>query len=153
MTVPTRGTFDDDMQFKDAGLVGDTDAAGTVSSVAKVIDVGSSTTKIRGEMIIDVSALEIASNDEIYDIIIQGSTVAAFATDTAIVDLCSLTLGAAEVQRSDCNADNTTGRYSLLFSNEHAGTIYRYLRIYTVTTGTIATGINYTAHAVPIADV
>lgn len=142
-----QGTFDANLEFKDAGLVA-ASAAATVDSAAKVIDVGEGL--FRGCMIIDVSALEIASNTEIYDIIIQGSTVAAFATDTAIAELAALNLSAAEVKRSDCNKDDSTGRYKIYFDNENDGSYYRYLRVYTVVAGDVATGINYTAYAVPM---
>jgi hypothetical protein len=141
------GTFDADLEFKDAGLVASS-AAATVDSSAKIVDVG--TGHFKGMMIIDVSALEIASNDEIYDIVIQGSSDSDFGTDTNIADLCALNLSAAEVKRTDCNKDDSTGRYKLYFDNENDGTYYRYLRVYTVVTGTVATGINYTAWATPI---
>ena len=59
----------------------------------------------------------------------------------------TLRLGAAEVQTTDCNADNATGRYIVPFTNEFNGTNFRYLRLYTIVTGTIATGINYKAYA------
>jgi len=142
-----QGTFDANLEFKDAGLVA-ASAAATVDSAAKVIDVGEGL--FRGCMIIDVTALEIASNTEIYDIIVQGSTVAAFATDTAIAELAALNLSAAEVKRSDCNKDDSTGRFKLYFDNENDGTYYRYLRVYTAVAGDVATGINYTAYAVPM---
>lgn len=142
-----QGTFDAEMEFKDAGLVA-ASAAATVDSAAKVIDVG--TGLFRGCMIVDVSALEIASNTELYDIIVQGSTVAAFATDTAIAELAAINLSAAEVKRSDCNKDDGTGRFKIYFDNENNGTFYRYLRVYTVVAGDVATGINYTAYCVPV---
>ena len=142
-----QGTFDAELEFKDAGLVA-ASAAATVDSTAQVIDVG--TGFYRGQMIIDVSALEIASNTEIYDIVVQGSTVAAFATDTAIADLAAINLSASEVKRTDCNKDDAMGRYKLYFDNENNGTYYRYLRLYTVVAGDIATGINYTAFATQI---
>jgi len=139
------GVFDANLEFKDAGLVA-ASAAATVDGSAKVVDVG--TGLFKGCMIIDVSALEIADNDEIYDIVVQGSTVAAFATATAITELAAINLSAAEVKRTDCNKDDSTGRYKVYFDNENGGTYYRYLRVYTVVGGTIATGINYSAYAV-----
>lgn len=144
--VKTRpsGTFDAELEFKDAGLVS-ASAAAQVDSAAKYVDVG--TGHFKGCMIIDVSALEIASNDEIYDIVIQGSPDTDFTAAT-LCDLCQLNLSAAEVKRTDCNKDDTTGRYKLYFDNENDGTYYRYLRVYTAVAGTIATGINYTAYAV-----
>lgn len=141
------GIFDANLEFKDAGLVA-ASAVATVDGAAKVIDVG--TGLFKGEMIIDVSAISLEGNDEIYDIIVQGSTVAAFATDTAIAELAAINLSAAEVKRSDCNKDDTTGRYKIYFDNENDGTYYRYLRIYTVVAGSPSTGINFTAYCVPM---
>jgi hypothetical protein len=141
-----QGTFDSDLEFKDAGLVA-ASAAAQVDSAAQIVDVG--TGFFKGCMILDVSALEIASNDEIYDIVVQGSSDSDFGTDTNIVELAALNLSAAEVKRTDCNKDDSTGRFKLYFDNENNGTYYRYLRVYTVVAGTVATGINYTAYCVP----
>jgi hypothetical protein len=141
-----QGTFDSDLEFKDAGLVA-ASAAATVDSAAKVIDVG--TGLFKACMILDVSALDIDGNNEIYDIIVQGSTVAAFATAGSIVELAAINLSAKEVKRSDSDKDDSTGRYKIYFDNENNGTYYRYLRVYTVVAGAgVSTGINYTAYAV-----
>jgi hypothetical protein len=141
------GTFDSDLEFKDAGLVA-ASAAAQVDSAARVIDVGDGL--FRGCMIIDVSALEIASTDEIYDIVVQGSPDSGFGTDTNIVELAALNLSAAAAKRTDCNKDDSTGRFKLYFDNENNGTYYRYLRVYTAVAGTVATGINYSAYCVPM---
>lgn len=141
-----QGTFDADLEFKDAGLVA-ASAAATVDSAAAVIDVG--TGLFKGCMIIDVTALDIDGNNEIYDIIVQGSTVAAFATAGSIVELAALNLSAKEVKRSDSDKDDAVGRFKIYFDNENNGTEYRYLRVYTVCAGAgISTGINYSAYAV-----
>lgn len=142
-----QGTFDANLEFKDAGLVA-ASAAAQVDSAAKIVDLG--TGLFKGCMIIDVSALEIASNDEIYDIVIQGSPDAAFGTAGNICELAQLNLSAKEVKRTDCDKDDGTGRYKLYFDNENDGTFYRYVRVYTIVAGTVATGINYTAYAVPM---
>ena len=140
------GQYDALMLFKDAGLVA-ASAAATVAAAAKVVDVG--TGLFKACMILDVSALEIASNDEIFDIVIQGSPDAAF-TATGVVELAQLSLSAAEVKRTDCNRDDTAGRYKLYFDNEFDGSLYRYIRVYTAVGGAVATGINYSAYAVPM---
>ena len=142
-----QGTFDADLEFKDAGLVASS-AAAQVDSENQIVDLG--TGLFRGKMIIDVSALEIADNDELYDIVVQLSSDSDFGTDTNIVEAAQLNLSAAEVKRTDCNQDDSTGRYKLYFDNEHNETFYRYARLYTVVGGTIATGINYSAYAVPV---
>lgn len=139
--VQTNYLYDSGWVLKAAGLIA------ASAAVATVVDVGSASAGIKGEIIIDLTALEVATGDEIYDIVLQGSTVAAFATDTAIVELCQMSLGDAATKRTDCNADDTVGRHILRFTNEKNGTFYRYLRLYTIVAGTIATGINYSAYA------
>lgn len=131
-----------ELVFKDAGLVG-ADAAATVGGNAKIIDVGDRT-RFEAVMIVDVSAIEIASNDELYHIIIQGSSSSSFASD--IENLAMLSLGATEV-RPGGGKDSAIGRYEVPFVNEQADALYRYIRIYTDVAGTIATGINFKAFA------
>jgi hypothetical protein len=130
--------FDAELELKDAGLVA-ADAAGTVDSVAQIVEAG--TGRFEGVCVIDVTAIEIASNDEIYKVSVQGSNSSSFAS--GIVDLAELSLGALEVIGGD--TDSATGRYELPFSNYQNGTYYRYLRLYTDVGGTIATGINFSA--------
>lgn len=141
-----QGIYDALMQFKDAGLVA-ASAAATVSSAAKTVNVGSGLFK--GCMMLDVSALEIASNDEIYDIVVQGAPTSAF-TAADVVELAQLSLSAKEVKRTDSDHDDGAGRFKLYFDNENNGTFYPYVRVYTVVGGTVATGINYTAYCVPM---
>jgi hypothetical protein len=136
-------TYDISLLLKDAGLV-DASAAATVGGQARVIDLGAAA-EIDAELIVDVSALEIDSNDESYDIVLQGSPDADFGTAANIAELLALHLGAKETKRTDADADDTTGRYIMRVTNERNGTVYRYLRVYTVVAGTVASGINYTA--------
>jgi len=137
-----RYTFDNNLLLKDAGLVA-ASAAATVLSAGKILDLGAGL--VEGDIVIDVSALEIASNTEIYDIVAEVSPDAAFGTAGNIVERVALNLSAKEVKRTDCDKDDAIGRYILPFSNEHNGTVYRYMRLYTVVAGDVATGINYTA--------
>lgn len=139
MTQRRNYTFDANLEMKDAGLVA-ADAAATVDSAAKILAVGDGTFK--GVLVVDVSAIEIASNDELYRIIVQGSTSATFA-DT-VENLAELTLGATEVRPGGA-IDSTTGRYELFFTNQQDGVTYPYVRVYTDVGGAIATGINYKA--------
>jgi len=125
--------------LKDAGLVA-ADAAGTVATVAKVVNLGAGA--VEGKLVLDVTAIEIASNTEVYKISLQGSSSATFA-DT-IVDLAEMTLGAAEVIGGD--QDSAIGRYKVPFSTEKNGTIYPYVRVYADVAGDIATGINFSAY-------
>ncbi|OQY16380.1 MAG: hypothetical protein B6I36_10315, partial [Desulfobacteraceae bacterium 4572_35.1] len=137
-------TFDTDLEMKDAGLVA-ASAAAQVDSAAKVLDVGSA--RVTGTLVVDVSAIEIASNDERYEIYVEGANEEAM--DTTLVPLASIQLGALEVLGAGSShflVDSTTGRYEVPFTNVRGGVVYQYIRVYTVVEGTIATGINFTAY-------
>lgn len=131
-------TFDANLELKDAGLVA-ASAAAQVSSADKVVDLGAG--RVHAVAVLDVSAVEVDSGNELYTIHIQGSNSASFAS--GIVDLASMEMGDAAALLGD--TDSAAARYELPFINDQGGTIYRYVRAYTVVAGTIATGINYTA--------
>lgn len=135
-------TYDAALLLKAAALVAAT-ANGSL-----VLDVGSG--MVKGDLIIDVTALEIDSNDESYEVILQGSSDLAFGTAANISSLCSVTMGDKASTRLasgvfQVGTDDAIGRYTLPFRNERNGTTFRYLRIKTIVAGTIATGINYSA--------
>jgi len=131
--------IDNEHILKDAGLVA-ADAAGQVGGSNVIVNLGAGL--VAGHLIVDVSAIEIASNDELYKISLQGSSKSDFA-DT-YEDLAILELGAAEVLGGD--QDSEAGRYTVPFRTERNGTVYPYVRIYTDVSGTIATGINFSAY-------
>ena len=140
-------TFDASLELKDAGLVA-ASAAAQVDSSAKVINIG--TGLFEGDVVVDVTAIEIASNDEIYHIFVEGAIEVAM--DTTLVPLAQLQLGALEVLgpgSSHFKVDSSVGRYIIPFRNERDGVYYSYIRLYTVVAGTMATGggINYVAWA------
>lgn len=131
-------TVDDLLEMKDAGLVASS-AAAQVDGEDHIEDLVGGF--VQGHLVIDITAIETASNDERYDILLQGSNSATFAS--GVVDLAAVALGAAEAINAD--ADTGTGRIVLPFDTEFMETVYRYLRVYTVVSGAVATGINYTA--------
>lgn len=137
--------FDSTFIMKDAGLVA-ASAAATVGGSAKIATVGKG--RVDAHIIVDVTALEIASNDEAYAIAVQGSDTADFTTGTPkIEELAVLNLGAHEVIGG--NQDSTTGRYELPFSNVKGGVAYPFVRVFTTVAGAIATGINFTGRIEP----
>lgn len=134
--------------LKDAGAI-TASAAAQVGGAAKVLDTqgGNSSTVAavyRGILLIDISAIDVSSNDEIYDIIVQGSDSATFAS--GIENLAQLNLGAAATRDGGAGV-SLVGRYELPFINEQAGLAYRYLRAYTKAAGTTPS-INYVATVV-----
>lgn len=135
-------TPDADFLLKDAGLVA-ADAAAQVSGSDKIVDLGLS--RIDGRVIVDVTAIEVASGNEAYAIKTQFSNSATFAT--GVIGGTQIELGDSSVLIGE-SADSAVGRYEIPFCNEINGTLYRYMRLYTDVQGTIATGINYTARGV-----
>jgi len=142
-------TFDADLEMKDVSAVIGADAAWQVAAAAKVLDMG--TGRVDAKCIIDITALEIASGDERYDLLIQGSNSATFASDIVILACLPVgdgsTIGTAYAG-SGVDVDDTAGRYVLPFTNERNNIYYRYIRGFTVVTGAIASGITFTAYAV-----
>jgi hypothetical protein len=125
--------------LKTAGLVASCNA--TVIAGATMVDLGLGL--MEGHLVVDVTAIEIADNDELYTIVLQGSSESDFASD--IENLAILELGANEVlDWSD--VDSTIGRYILPFRTERNGTTYQYVRVICDVDGTVGTGINFSAY-------
>lgn len=127
--------YDSNLEIKDAGLVA-VSAAATVDDSAVIRDLGAGF--IEGNLVVDVTAIEIGSDNEIYTIILEGSNSSTFAS--GIVPLAVLLVGANEVIVGGSDTDSTIGRYVVPFRNERDGAVYQYVRGYTVVAGTIATG-------------
>jgi hypothetical protein len=125
-------TYDDALNMKDAGLL-------AASTDGNIIDVGPGL--VDGFLVIDMSACEIASGNEIYTVSLEGSTVAAM--DSTSVCLAKKVFGNLVVPMDA--ALSAAGRYVIPFRNEEGGTLYRYMRLSTLIAGTIATGINFSA--------
>lgn len=128
--------------------------AGLVTSSAKsslTVDVGAG--KVLGEIVLDVTALELTDGGEPpeyygYDIWLQASPDALFDTPSNIVNVgCILSLQGAGLQYGTSLHNPVTGSYRVPFTNEFCGTVYRYLRLYIVVNAAAvpATGINFVA--------
>lgn len=125
-------TYDTLLNLQDAGLV----AASANGDY--ILDLGAGL--FDGNLVVDVSAVEVASGDEIYDIHFEGSNVAAMTSGS--VDLGQLAMGNAP---DPADADTGTGRFTIPVRNEQNGTLYRYVRLRIIVAGTVATGINFQA--------
>ena len=133
MSEYTKYTYDHSLLLKAAGLVAAT-ANGSI-----ILDLGAGF--VRGDVVIDLTACEIASGDEIYTVSIEASNDADMNSNS--VCLGRKTFGNAVLPMD--NSLNTIGRYVIPFRNEENGTLYRYVRLHTTVAGTVATGINYSA--------
>lgn len=137
-------TYDATLQFKDAGAI-TSSAAAQVGGSNKIVDTnnGASGNPSRFDaiMVIDVTAIDVSSANELYDVVVQLSNSPTFAS--GVVNRCALELGTT---RWGSSANDVVGRYELPFDNEFAETTYRYVRLYTGCAGTTPS-INYKAFA------
>lgn len=130
-------TFDKATEMKDAGAV--TASAGAqVGGSAKILDLGAGL--MEGTAVLDVTALDVASADEKYEIEWQLSNDAAFATGIVVAAVVKLGATAA----TGGSAATVIGRVAQLVANEFQGTIYRYARLFHRIGGTTPS-INYKA--------
>ena len=125
-------TYDNALSLKAAGAVT------TTTTESTILDLGAGL--VDGYLVLDVSAVDVASTDEIYNIILEGSTVLGMATGS--VSLARIEMGNAT---APADADTGVGRFVVPFRNEQNGVTYRYVRIYTGVAGAISTGINFAA--------
>lgn len=125
-------TYDDALEIQAAGLI-------AASADGSILDIGAGL--FDGYLVIDLSACEIATGDEIYTVSVEGSNVAVMTSGS--VCLAKKVFGNLVVPMDA--ALSTAGRYVLPFRNEEGGTIYRYVRLSVLVAGTIATGINFSA--------
>lgn len=136
-------TYDNALLLKDAGAI-TADAAGTVAAAARVLDFGAA--RLDARVIVDVSAIDVSSADERYDVLLQFSNSSTFAS--GVIGGAAISLGAAAALPGE-SAASAIGRYEAAFSNEINGVTYRYARVYTNVTGTTPS-INYTAYVVKL---
>jgi hypothetical protein len=128
--------FNYDDRLKDAGAVTAT-GVGQVSSSPKVVSLGAGL--IRGNMIIDISAIKITALDEIYTLHLMGGNDALFTSE---VSLASKEIGNKIVLQG--NVDAKLSRLSVPFMNEERGIIYPFVRVRHEIAGT-SPSINYVA--------
>jgi len=132
---------------KDDALLDVKASAAVVASAAGTVIVDFGDGLVEGNIIIDVTVIDVATTDELYTIILQLSPDALFGTAANIMDSYAITLGAAAARLTDCDKGSVVGRYVLPFTNEVCGTIYRYGRIYTLL-NTTGESITYAARMV-----
>ena len=136
-------TMDYLLRLKDTGTIAAT-AAAQVGGSDKILDMGPA--RFDGRVIVDITACEVDTGNEGYKIWVQGSTSATFGS--GIFTLGGLSLGDSSVSLETVDTA-ATRHQEIAFCNEVNGVVYRYIRLYTVVIGTIASGgINYSANLV-----
>ncbi len=142
MANPQNQTVDVLLELED-GVAITASRNGQVATVDKILDLNQGAdlpvtvpdeAEFNGELQVEVSAIDIVSNDEKYDIHLQGSNDATFAA--GIANLARLSLSALEVADAGADIDSAIGRYRLPFSNQQNRVTYRYVRLTIVVAGT-----------------
>ena len=127
--------LDDQHILKDAGAV-TSSGYGTVDATAKVVNLGSGL--VRGNTIIELTAMALTDNDELYQLHLMGGDDSSFTKEVA---LATVEIGCKEV--TEATHDSKIGRYILPFENEKNGVVFPYVRIRHTISGTTP-GIDYT---------
>lgn len=132
-----RGRLVDDLLVMKAkgtvasSMVGE-DSVGTDKSY----DTGGGRT--RGDIVLNIYAVPNILASTKFTMRLQGGKNSSFST---LEDLAIVELGDSTQITSD--ADKTTGRYIVPFTNDLDETIYRYIRHYITCGGTCGTGLQY----------
>jgi hypothetical protein len=136
------------LQLEDGAAARTASGAGTIATVAKVVDLG--TGYVQGEVIFDVGAVELTT-DEVYYLNVELSSAADFSSGKVVA--CTLPLGkvgvagSALLNASAAVSETASKRFRLKFHNEFLGTQYRYMRCAHVMNNGTAETITYTAWA------
>jgi hypothetical protein len=93
-----------------------------------------------GILAINVTNIDISSGNETYDLILQGTNDATFATAANVTELLRKTFGKGSAfLPNSALKDRGVGRYNIPFSNEEAGETYKNVRLVAVVAGTTPT--------------
>lgn len=98
------------------------------ANVSKKLGAG----RFEGVLVIDVTAIDIASADEVYHLCLQGSADSAFTTRET---LAQISLGATAARPGGA-VNSIVGRYEVPFTTEQHDTVYDWARLYVDVAGT-----------------
>ena len=143
----TQQTIDTQTQLQDSAAIS-TSQTGEIATVAQILDLGgggqNNAPLVYFDVVLDVSAIDATTGDELYEIILEGSTSSSFAS--GIEEVGRLHLGGATGLNGGQDVVSAAGRYVIACCNERNGNTYRYLRINFVLSGT-SPSITTTAYA------
>lgn len=100
------------------------------ANVSKKLGAG----RFEGVLIIDVSAIDLASTDEVYHLLLQGAASGGSAF-TTVETLAQLSLGATAARPGGA-INSVIGRYEIPFITEQHDTVYDWVRLYVDVAGT-----------------
>lgn len=127
-------TKDSALQFLD-----DTNTPATALGAASATTVAHDTLDLGGDghfegyLVIDVSAIDVVTGDEVYYVHLELSDTSVF---TAVYDKIVVPLGSDATGVHTGTANSTVGRFVVPVTNEYKGVSYRYARLKTTAAGT-----------------
>lgn len=142
MALRISKTYDDSLKLHEYGTALTASAAGSdEDDTAIILDLSTGTAStsnagiVEGDIVVDVSTLDVDTGNEVITIGVQLSDSATFASGT--YQVASLAIGDAAALTGD--TDMTTGRYFIPFNNLiKDGTPMRYVRVYFTIAGTVS---------------
>lgn len=123
--------FDRNLAFSDGVTL---TATGNIQFAAADVIIDTLGGRMDGVLVINVSAIDVSSGNEAYQIILQGSNDSGFAS--GIENLAQTDMGHASVRLGGASASSIVGVHEMPFTNNRAGVEYRYLRVRVVAAGT-----------------
>lgn len=134
-------SFDANLQFSDNAAAYTANGYLQSGGADGVIDLGGNQgtsptqqARIDAMAIFDVTAIDIASANERYTFKILLCNDPAFAS--SVFEAAAITLGKGSAGTPTTLGDSVIGRYELGFTNQVAGTIYEYMKVYLIVAGT-----------------
>lgn len=90
--------------------------------------------RIDAMLILDVTAIDLTSGNETYQIDVLGCNDSAFGSNVQC--LAGIQLGKGASLRNANSIDSVAGRYELGFTNQAGGNLYEYVKVYLTVGGT-----------------
>ncbi len=143
MSFPNDRTysFDANLQLSDNAAAYTASGDMQVGGASGIIDLGGNTAtnpvqnaRIDAIAIFDVTAIDVASGSETYQIDILGSNDPGFAT--GVQCLAGIQLGKGSALRNTSSQDSVIGRYELGFTNQAGGNLFEYIKAVLTAGGT-----------------
>tara|TARA_R110002096_G_C14661938_1_gene728458 strand:- start:52150 stop:52602 length:453 start_codon:yes stop_codon:yes gene_type:complete len=106
-----------------------------------IIDLGDA--HVTGEIVLDVSAIDTVTGDELYDVLVELSDSATFAS--GVEQAASIQLGGTTGAAGARDVTSDAGRYAVPFQNQLNTRQYRYVRLNLVIGGT-STSITFVGY-------
>lgn len=96
------------------------------------------------QWVTDIAAIDVGTGNELYNLVLQGSNVADFAS--GVENLAVLNLGHTST-RLGSGKTSLVGRYQVPVTNELNGVTYKYVRLNVLISGTVASsGFGFTSY-------